>query len=433
MDLDREKIADFDPDIYNLIAEETLYQHRSLRMIPSENYVSPRVLAAIASVPINKYAEGYPGKRYYGGNQIVDRIETIAIERAKALFGMEHANVQGYSGSPANLAIYFALCEPNDIIMGMHLPSGGHLTHGWKVNFSGKFYQAVQYAVDAKTGLIDYDNVAKMAREHKPRLIWAGGTAYTREFDFPKFAQIAEDVDAHFIADISHINGLIISGLHSDPTPCASVVMTTTHKLLRGPRGAVILCKEELASKIDRAVFPGLQGGPHVHTIAGIAVCLKEAGTKAYKQYCRQVVLNAKTLADVLLNEGFDLVTGGTDNHMLLVDLTNKGVTGSIAQQALEKAGIIVNKNTVPYDPRSPFDPSGIRIGTPAVTTRGFDEATIKEVGHLISEVIHKSTDRMTIERVHERVEELCSSYPLWYEHDDLLSHADTLSLTEKL
>ncbi len=402
-----------------------------MRLIPSENYISPRALNAIASLAINKYAEGYPGKRYYGGNQIIDRIETIAIERARTLFKMDHANVQGYSGSPANLAIYFALCDPGDTVMGMYLPSGGHLTHGWKVNFSGKLYHAVQYAVDEETGLLDYDNIAKLAKEHKPKLIWAGGTAYTREFDFPKFAEIAEDVGAHFIADISHINGLIISGLHSDPAPYASAIMTTTHKLLRGPRGALILCKEELAQKIDRAVFPGLQGGPHEHTISGIAVCLKEASTEAYKQYCTQVVKNAKVLASELLHHGFNLVTGGTDNHMILVDLTNKDVTGSIAQVALEKAGIIVNKNTIPKEPRSPFDPSGIRIGTPAVTTRGFCETEIKEVAQLIAQVIKDPEDVKNLNNVRNRVKELCESYPLWYDHDDLLSYAQKISLDD--
>lgn len=414
----RQELSEFDPDIFAAVAEENQYQHTTLRMIPSENYISARALKAIACLAVNKYAEGYPGKRYYGGNQFIDRIESLAIERARSVFRMAHANVQAYSGSVANCAVYYALCEVGDPVMGMHLTSGGHLTHGWKVNFSGRFYRSVQYGVNSKTGLIDYDEVARMAREHKPKLIWAGGTAYPRQFDFAKFAEIAGDVGAHFVADVSHINGLIIAGVHNDPAPYASVIMSTTHKLLRGPRGALLLCREELAQKIDRAVFPGLQGGPHEHTIAGIAVCLKEAGTDEYRNYCRQVVRNAKALAEELLRQGFDLVTGGTDNHMILVDLTNKKVTGAVAQEALEEAGIVTNKNTVPGDPRSPFDPSGIRLGTPALTTRGFDEQTMKEVGRLIARVIDNPADPNTLKSVHARVGELCHMFPLWYDQD---------------
>lgn len=401
-----------DPEIYELIRQEERYQLESVRLIPSENYVSKAVLEATGSVLTNKYSEGYAGRRYYEGQRYIDPIETIAIERAKALFGAEHANVQPYSGSPANLAVYFALLKPGDTIMGLALPHGGHLTHGWNVSITGTFWRSVQYTVDPKTHLIDYDAVRDLARRERPQIIVAGATAYPRQFDFAAFADIAKEVGAYFLADISHIAGLIVGGVHPDPVPYADVVTTTTHKTLRGPRGAMILCREELAERIDRAVFPGLQGGPHNHTTAAIAVALKEASTPEFKQYARQVVANARTLAAELRERGFDLVSGGTDNHLILIDLTNKGVIGKKAAKALDRAGIVCNYNTVPYDPRKPFSPSGIRLGTPAVTSRGMDEAAMRQIAAWIDQVIANVDDEAAIERVGAEVREFCRGFP---------------------
>ncbi|HXF50755.1 MAG TPA: serine hydroxymethyltransferase [Dehalococcoidia bacterium] len=401
-----------DPEIYELIREEERYQLESIRLIPSENYVSKAVLEATGSVLTNKYSEGYPGRRYYEGQRFIDPVETIAIQRAKALFGAQHANVQPYSGSPANLAVYFALLKPGDTIMGLALPHGGHLTHGWNVSITGTFWRAVQYTVDPKTHLIDYDAVRDLAKRERPQIIVAGATAYPRQFDFAAFADIAKEVGAYFMADISHIAGLIVGGAHPDPVPYADVVTTTTHKTLRGPRGAMILCREELAERIDRAVFPGLQGGPHNHTTAAIAVALKEASTPEFRQYAHQVVRNAKALAAELRERGFDLVSGGTDNHLILIDLTNKGVIGKKAAKALDRAGIVCNYNTVPYDPRKPFSPSGIRLGTPAVTSRGMDEAAMRQIAAWIDEVISNVDDEAVIERVGAEVREFCRSFP---------------------
>ncbi|MBN1310940.1 MAG: serine hydroxymethyltransferase [Anaerolineae bacterium] len=408
-------IRPVDPEVYAAAVDETTRQQTGIEMIPSENYVSQAVLAAIGSVLTNKYSEGYPGRRYYGGNENVDIIERLAIERAKTLFKADHANVQPYSGSPANQAVYYALAAPGDTVMGLALPDGGHLTHGWKVNFSAHYYNSVQYPIDPDTGLIDYDVVWKMARENKPKLIWAGATAYPRVFDFDKFAEIAQDVGAYFAADIAHIAGLVVTGLHPDPVPVADAVSMTSHKMLRGPRGAMILCKQEHAKAIDRAVFPGLQGGPHDHVTAGIAVCLREASLPEYKTYCRQVIVNAQALAEAFAGRGFTVVSGGTDNHLVLVDLSNKDVPGKVAQKALDRAHITLNANMVPGDKRSAFDPSGIRMGSPAATTRGFEEAEMRQVANWISDVVEHVDDDKVIERVRGEVTEMCGRFPLWY------------------
>jgi glycine hydroxymethyltransferase len=390
-------------------------QQTGIEMIPSENYVSQAVLSAIGSVFTNKYSEGYVHKRYYGGNENVDTIEELAMQRACKLFGADHANVQPYSGSPANLAVYYALLAPGDTVMGLALPDGGHLTHGWKVNFSAHFFNSVQYPVNPETGLIEYDTVARLAKEHKPKLIWAGATAYPRQFDFAKFAQIAEDVGARFAADIAHISGLVATGLHPDPVPYADAVTMTTHKMLRGPRGAIILCKDQHAKVIDRAVFPGLQGGPHDHVTAALAVALQEAALPSYKTYCEQVIKNAKTLAETLMSRGIAVVTGGTDNHLVLADLSGKNVPGKVAQAALDRAHITLNANMVPGDKRTAMDPSGVRMGSPAATTRGFKEAQMKQVGNWIADVVEHIDDEKVIDRVCGEVTEVCGKFPLWY------------------
>jgi glycine hydroxymethyltransferase len=410
-----ETLQTTDTELYQAILAETERQRHGIELIPSENYVSSAVLAAIGSVFTNKYSEGYVHKRYYGGNENVDTIEALAIYRAKTLFRSEHANVQPYSGSPANLAVYYALLRPGDTVMGLALPDGGHLTHGWKVNFSAHFFNSVQYPVDPATGLIDYDVVWRLAKEHKPQLIWAGATAYPRQFDFAKFAQIAEDVGARFAADIAHISGLVATGLHPDPVPFADAVTMTTHKMLRGPRGAMILSKKKHSTIIDRAVFPGLQGGPHDHVTAAIAVCLHEAQMPSYAGYCKQVIKNAQALADELIRRGFKVVTGGTDNHLLLVDLSPQGVPGKAAQQALDRANITLNANMVPGDQRSAFDPSGVRCGSPAVTTRGFREDEMRKVANWIADVVENIDDDHVIARVRSEVEAVCEQYPLWY------------------
>ncbi len=402
-----------DPEIAGLIHDEERYQFETVRLIPSENYASAAVMEATGSVLTNKYSEGYPGKRYYEGQRYIDQLETLVQERAKALFGMDHANVQPYSGSPANMAVYYALLQPGDTIMGLALPHGGHLTHGWNINFTARFYRAVQYSVDRVTHRIDYDALRALAREEKPRIIVAGGTAYPREYDFAAFGEIAREVGAYFLADISHIAGLIVAGAHPDPAPHADVITTTTHKTLRGPRGAIILCRAEHADAIDRAVFPALQGGPHNHTTAAIGVALAEAATPEFREYGRQVVRNAKALAGELLERGFDLVSGGTDNHLILIDLTNKGIIGKKAAQALDRAGIVVNYNTVPYDPRKPFSPSGIRIGTPSVTTRGMGPDEMRRIAEWMDRVVSAAGDETVTETVRREVAEMTAGFPV--------------------
>lgn len=415
-----------DEEIRKLIIAEENRQRDGLEMIPSENHTSAEVLHALGSRLTDKYSEGYPGKRYYGGCEVVDAIENLARDRATALFGVSHANVQAYSGSPANLAIYFALVDPGDTIMGMALYFGGHMTHGLKVNFSGTVYHSVQYHT-GKDGYLDYQEMADMATKEKPKLIFVGATAYPRIFDWKKLREIADLCGAFLVADVSHISGLIVAGAHPSPAGIADVIMTTTHKTLRGPRGALILCngnpsnplravprtKENLPTLIDRAIIPGLQGGPHNHQTAAIAVALHEAAQPAFKTYGQQIVKNAKKLADKLNGKGYHLVTGGTDNHLLLIDLTNKGVVGAEAEQALGKAGITVNKNTVPYDPRPPFDPSGIRLGTPALTTRGMKEAEMEQIADWIDEAITGRADEKKLASLRVTIKDFTRKFPL--------------------
>jgi len=405
-------IRTVDPEIADLIANEIQRQRDVLRLIPSENYVSPAVLAATGSCLTNKYSEGYAGKRYYQGQDHIDAVERLAIDRAKALFGADHVNVQPYSGSPANLAVYLGLLNPGDTILSMSLPHGGHLTHGWKVTISGKHFNAVQYGVRKDDNYIDIDQVAEMAREHRPKLIICGASAYPRIIDFPAFAQIATEVGAYLLADIAHIAGLVAGGAHPSPVAFADVISTTTHKTLRGPRGGMLMCKEEWARKIDRAVFPGLQGGPHNHTTAALAVALKEALQPGFKTYAHATVENCRVLAERLLFHGFQLVSGGTDNHLILADLTNKSVSGKIAAQALEKAGIVCNANSVPFDPRKPFDPSGIRIGTPALTSRGMGVAEMTRLGDWIHAVVSAPDDDAQLARIAADISALCADFP---------------------
>jgi glycine hydroxymethyltransferase len=405
-------LAQTDPEIAQLIEDEERYQAESVRLIPSENYASAAVLEATASVFANKYSEGYPGKRYYEGQRNVDRLETLVQERAMRLFGAEHANVQPYSGSPANMAVYYALLQPGETILGMGLPDGGHLTHGANVNFSARFYRAIAYGVHPETHRIDYDQMREIARKERPRIIVCGATAYPREIDFQAFGEIAREVDAYLLADVSHIAGLIVAGVHPDPVPHADAVTTTTHKTLRGPRGAMILCRQEHADAVDRAVFPALQGGPHNHTTAAIGVALHEASTDEFRAYAQQIVRNAKALAGELLERGFQLISGGTDNHLILIDLTNKGVFGKKAAAALDLAGIVCNKNAIPNDPRKPFSPSGIRLGTPAVTSRGMKEGEMRQIAAWMDEVIAAPKDEDVARRVQAEVRELCRSFP---------------------
>jgi glycine hydroxymethyltransferase len=402
-----------DPELAALIEGEAQRQHDKLRMIPSENYVSTAVLEASGTVLTNKYSEGYPGRRYYEGQQYIDPIETLAVARAKALFGVDHANVQPYSGSPANLAVYLALADPGDTVMGMALPMGGHLTHGWSVSATGRWFRSVQYGVRRDTGLVDMDEVRELARRERPKLIFCGGTAIPRTIDFPAYAEIAREVGAVLVADIAHIAGLVAGGAHPSPVGHAEVISTTTHKTLRGPRGAMLLCDAAHAKAIDKAVFPGLQGGPHNHTTAGIAVALHEAAQPPFAVYAAQVVANAKALAAALLERGFDLVSGGTDNHLILIDLTGKGIAGKPAAQALDRAGIETNYNTVPYDPRKPFDPSGVRLGTPALTTRGLTEVQMPQVAAWIDEAVAAAVkdDEPTLDRIAAEVRELLANY----------------------
>ncbi|WP_406326602.1 serine hydroxymethyltransferase [Streptomyces sp. NBC_01617] len=403
-----------DPELAALVSAEEQLQADTLRLIPSENYVSAAVLEASGTVLQNKYSEGYPGKRYYEGQQIIDQVETLAVERATSLFRMDHANVQPYSGSPANLAVYLAFLEPGDTVLGMSLPMGGHLTHGWGVSATGTWFRGVQYGVRRDTGRIDLDEVRDLARAERPKVIFCGGTAVPRTIDFAGFAEIAHEVGAVLVADIAHIAGLIAAGAHPSPAPHADVVSTTTHKTLRGPRGAMLLSRAEHARAIDRAVFPGLQGGPHNQTTAAIAVALKEAATDDFSAYAHQVVANARALGEELASRGFDLVSGGTDNHLLLIDLTGKDVPGKIAAKALDRAGIVVNYNTVPYDPRKPFDPSGIRIGTPALTSRGIPASEMGTVAEWIARVVEaaRTDDEATVTKVRADVKNLMDAYP---------------------
>ncbi len=415
-----------DPDIYHLIQKEIQRQSEGLEMIPSENHTSGAVLEALGSRLTDKYSEGYPGMRYYGGCEHVDMVENLARDRAKALFGATHANVQPHSGCPANIAVYFALLNPGDTLMGLNLYHGGHMTHGLPVNYSGTMYKSVQYTA-RKDGYVDIDGMRALAKEHKPKLIVTGATAYPRIYPWETFREIADEIGAFLMADISHIAGLVAGGVHPNPVGIADVVTTTTHKTLRGPRGAMILCngnpstplkkvectKENIPTLIDRAIIPGIQGGPHNHQTAAIAVALKEAMQPEFRNYAEQIVKNAKTLAEKLLEKGYSLVTGGTDNHLLLIDLNNKGVSGKDGEKALGKAGITVNKNTVPFDPRSPFDPSGIRLGTPALTTRGMKEHEMNLIADFIDRAIRSASDDTALERIHAEVRELCTSFPL--------------------
>ena len=401
-----------DPEIADLIAREERREAAKIRLIPSENYVSRAVLAATGSILTNKYSEGYAGKRYYEGQQFIDPIETLAVDRARKLFGAAHANVQPYSGSPANLAVYLAFCQPGDTVMGLGLPMGGHLTHGWNVSITGKYFKAVQYGVDPVHHLIDMDQVRSLAREHRPKVIWAGGTAYPRLWDWEAFASIAREVGAKFVADMAHIAGLIAGGAHPSPVPHADVVTSTTHKTLRGPRGGMILCKDEHKSAIDKAIFPGLQGGPHNHTTAGIAVALREAAEPSFTDYAHQVVKNARALADELASRGFRVISGGTDNHLVLIDLTAKGIAGKPAAKAMDRAGLEANYNTVPYDPRKPFDPSGVRLGTPAMTSRGMKEAEARKVAAWIDEAVQAAADEAKLDKIAAEVAELCKGFP---------------------
>jgi glycine hydroxymethyltransferase len=395
-----------------LIHEEIIRERDTIRLIPSENYASRAVLEACGSVLSNKYSEGYPRKRYYEGQEVIDQVEELARQRVQALFGAEHVNVQPYSGSPANLAVYLAFCKPGDTIMGLGLPSGGHLTHGHAVSISGMFFKSVPYGVRREDQRIDMDEVRALAREHRPRLLWAGTTAYPRQLDWAAFRSIADEVGAILAADIAHISGLVVGGAHPSPVPFADVVSSTTHKTFRGPRGGMILCKKEHASAIDRAVFPGLQGGPHNQATAGIAVAAREASTDAFKQYAHQVVSNARVLADALLARGFRLVTGGTDNHLILFDVTDKGTTGKLAAQAMARAGLVGNYNSIPFDPRKPFDPSGVRIGTPAITSRGMGHAEMHKIAAWIDEVVAAPGDETRGARIAAEVAELCKGFP---------------------
>ncbi len=408
-------VASTDPEIAGLIEGESQRQFEKIRLIPSENYTSVAVLEASGTVLTNKYSEGYAGRRYYEGQQFVDPIEQLATSRAEALFGVDHANVQPYSGSPANLAVYLAFLQPGETVMGMALPMGGHLTHGWPVSVTGKWFRSVQYGVRADTGRVDLDEVRDLARRERPKLIFCGGTAIPRTIDFPAFAEVAAEAGAVLVADIAHIAGLIAGGAHPSPAGYAQVITTTTHKTLRGPRGAMIMSTAEHAKALDKAVFPGLQGGPHNHTTAGIAVALHEAAQPEFRAYAHQVVVNASALAAALLERGYSLVSGGTDNHLILMDLTPQGIAGKPAAKALDRAGIEVNYNTVPFDPRKPFDPSGIRIGTPAVTTRGLTEEHMPRIAGWLDEAITAAVkdDEPAIDRVAGEVRELLGGFPM--------------------
>ena len=406
-----------DSEIYNSMKKELARQQTTLQMIPSENYASSAVLEACGSILNNKYSEGYPKKRYYQGNEFIDEVEITALERAKKLFGAEHVNVQPLSGSPANQAVFFSFLSPGDKFMGLDLSCCGHLTHGNPYNFSGKLFKAVSYGVNKDTELLDYNEIRILALKEKPKLIISGFTAYPRLVDFKKFQEIAEEVGAIHLADISHIAGLVVAGVHYSPFPFTDIVTTTTHKTLRGPRSAIIMCKEKYAKEIDRAVFPGLQGGPHEHIIAAKAVCFKEALTSDFKVYAQQIVKNAKALAETLMESDIKLVTNGTDNHLILIDLRPQGIgLGKPAAMALEEAGICTNCNTVPYDPSPPFKPSGVRIGTPALTTRGMKETEMKQIGEWIAKVLKNMNDTSVKQKIREEIRQLCAQFPIYKE-----------------
>jgi glycine hydroxymethyltransferase len=405
-------LAEVDPEISNLILEEERREADTLRLIASENYVSRAVLEASGSVLTNKYSEGYPRKRYYEGQQSIDPVEELACERVKKLFGVEHVNVQPYSGSPANLAVYLATMQPGDTVLGLGLASGGHLTHGHTVSITGRYFKSVPYGLRASDDRIDMDQVRALAREHRPKLIFCGTTAYPRELDFAAFAEIAKETGAVLAADIAHIAGLVLAGVHPSPAGIADIITSTTHKTFRGPRGGMIMCKKEFAQAIDKAVFPGLQGGPHNHTTAGIAVAAREAAHPSFREYAKQIVVNAKALADDLVGRGFRLITGGTDNHLILIDLTNKKVTGKVAAKALDRAGIVTNYNAIPNDPRKPFDPSGLRMGTPAVTSRGMKVPEMKRLAGFIDQVVAAPGDEVLLSRIAGEVKEMCRGFP---------------------
>ncbi len=403
-----------DPEVYDSIQREKERERDKIVLIASENYVSSAVLEAQGSIFTNKYAEGYPGKRYYGGCEYADEVENLAIKRAQELFGAEHVNVQPHSGSQANMAVYFSFLKPGDTILGMSLNHGGHLSHGASVNFSGLLYRSITYGVDRETGYIDYDEVRRLAVEYKPRMIIAGASAYSRIIDFRAFSEIAKEVGAFFMADIAHIAGLIGAGIHPSPIPYADFVTTTTHKTLRGPRGGIIMCKNEYGRAVDKMIFPGIQGGPLVHVIAAKAVALKEALTPEFRAYQEQIVSNARRLASELMERGFRIISGGTDNHLILVDLTDKNITGKEAEDALDLAGITVNKNSIPYDSRPPAVTSGIRLGTPCVTTRGMGEEEMAEIADIIAEVLQNSKNPEEIRRLSQRVKALCERFPIY-------------------
>ena len=410
-----DSLKSVDPEIEEVLAKELHRQRNKLELIASENIVSTAVMTAQGSVLTNKYAEGYPGKRYYGGCEHVDVVEQLAIDRAKKLFGAEYANVQPHSGAQANMAVFFALLTPGDTVMGMNLTDGGHLTHGSPVNMSGKYFKIVPYGVSEKTEALDYDEVQRIAEECKPKLIVAGASAYARTLDFPRLAEIAHSVGAYLMVDIAHIAGLVAAGLHPSPVPYADVVTTTTHKTLRGPRGGMILCKDaEFGKQFNKAVFPGIQGGPLMHVIAGKAVAFKEALSPAFKEYAQQIIKNAQTMAKTLQEKNFRIVSGGTDNHLMLVDLTNKGITGKEAQNILDEVGITANRNTIPFEKLSPFVTSGIRLGSPALTTRGFKEEDFVEVANIIALVLDNPEDEASKEQARQRVAALCAKYPLY-------------------
>jgi len=403
-----------DPEVAQAIADETRRQASGLELIPSENFVSEAVLEAMGSVFTNKYAEGYPGRRYYGGCEFADRVEQLAIDRAKALFGADHANVQPHSGTQANIAVYMSVLQPGDTVLGMNLAHGGHLTHGHPLNFSGITYKFVPYGVNKETETIDYDELDRLTKEHKPKMIVAGASAYSRVIDFERMARTAESVGAVLFVDMAHIAGLVAAGVHPSPVPYADFVSTTTHKTLRGPRGGLVLCREKFAKNLDRSAFPGIQGGPLVHIIAAKAVCLKEAMEPGFREYQQQVVANAKALATAMASQGFRIVSGGTDNHLFLVDIYTRGLTGSVAQPALDRAGITVNKNSIPFDPLPPMKASGIRMGTPAVTTRGMREPEMQKIAGWIAQVLERVEDESTARKVRGEIAAFTERFPLY-------------------
>jgi glycine hydroxymethyltransferase len=412
--MNTENLKSTDPEIFEAIRKETERERKNIVLIASENYTSPAVLEVQGSIFTNKYAEGYPGRRYYGGCEYADEVENLAVSRAKALFGAEHVNVQPHSGSQANMAVFFSVLKPGDTILSMSLSHGGHLSHGASVNFSGVLYKTVSYGVNRDTGYIDYDEVRRLALEHKPKMILVGASAYSRIIDFSICADIAREVGAYLLADIAHIAGIIATGLHPSPVPHADFVTTTTHKTLRGPRGGMIMCKAEYAKAIDKTIFPGIQGGPLVHVIAAKAVALKEALSDGFRDYQTRVITNARKLASELIQHGFNIISGGTDNHLMLVDLTSKEITGKEAEEALDGARITVNKNVIPYDTRPPAVTSGIRLGTPCVTTRGMGEPEMVEIAGIISTIIQNNGDKKTTDSLREKVKVLCDRFPIY-------------------